>query len=248
MRHIVVGVGQIGSAILECLHLHGGCAAGVDIGDAYDGTCEYLHICFPGDLADFESAVCAYIERFRPIVCIIHSTVMPGTTDTIQDHCACLMAYSPVRGRHGRLVEDLHDFTKFVGAPLIEAAHAAAAGLLEAGFRVEVAKDAISLEIGKLFQTTYTGVLVAWAQEMKRYCDAVGADFMQAQMMCEMPNLPHVVHQPGFIGGHCIISNLEILDRIMSGLFTEAIRVSNKATNENFSGGRLWPIPFRQDK
>ncbi len=249
VRHIVVGLGEVGSAILECLVLHRNDVMGVDVEDRHEGTCEYLHICFPGDLEGFNEAVLGYIEEYSPGTCIIHSTVLPGTTREIQRRTTCLMAYSPVRGRHGQLVKDLHDFTKLVGAPLESAAHDAATSLIEAGFTVTVMKDAISLELGKLFQTTYTGILVAWAQEMQRYCDEVGADFMTAQRVNEMPNLPHVIHQPGFIGGHCIIPNTAVLDRIRpGGLFTNVVRLSNEDVESPGTPGRLWPIPYRQNK
>jgi UDP-N-acetyl-D-mannosaminuronate dehydrogenase len=249
LRHIIVGRGEVGAAIEKCLHLQSASVGWVDLEHDLDCQCTFLHICIPwGDA--FCDAVAERTEKHKPTVCIIHSTIVPGTTNDIYARSIVPVAYSPVRGRHGQdgqMVRDLLEFTKFVGSPSMEAAHVAADGLLECGFTVKVASNATVLELAKLFQTTYTGVLVAWAQEMKRHCDELDVDFMESQLLNEMPNLPHVAHQPGFIGGHCVIQNTFILDRVMEGLFTNVIRASNELET-NRPTERLWPIPYRQDR
>jgi len=102
MRHIVVGMGEIGTALYQCLMMNGHAPGRVDIESAYaSGPSEYLHICIPGTLPEFLDVVAGYIEEYGPRVCIIHSTVNPGTTDALQEMVRRYVAYSPVRGRHG---------------------------------------------------------------------------------------------------------------------------------------------------
>ena len=249
-RHLIVGRGEVGSAIEECLHLSNVKVDWADLNHDAEGTYPYLHICIPWS-DTFCDTVTARIKKHAPIVCIIHSTVLPGTTDRIQDSTSTPVAYSPVRGRHGQMVHDLIEFIKYVGAPNIVGAQIAANALFECGFTVKVTSSARVLELAKLFQTTYTGVLVAWAQEMQRYCNELGVNFVESQLLNEMPNLPHVIHRPGFIGGHCVIQNTVILDEIAEGLFTQAIRTSNELVG-SYQGEqpqkRLWPIPYRQNR
>ena len=249
-RHLIVGRGEVGSAIEECLHLSNVKVDWVDLDHDIEGAYPYLHICIPWS-DTFCDTVMARIKKHTPIVCIIHSTVLPGTTDHIQAQLQTPVAYSPVRGRHGQMVHDLIEFIKYVGAPNIESAQAAANALFECGFTVKVTSNARVLELGKLFQTTYTGLLVAWAQEMQGYCDELDVNFIESQLLNEMPNTPKVIHRPGFIGGHCIIPNTVILDEIAEGLFTQVIRTSNELVG-SYQGEqpqkRLWPIPYRQNR
>jgi UDP-N-acetyl-D-mannosaminuronate dehydrogenase len=249
LRHIIVGRGEVGVAIEKCLHLQGANVGWVDLKRDLDCQCTFLHICIPWS-DTFCDTVVERAEKHRPTACIIHSTVVPGTTNDIYGRTTVLVAYSPVRGRHGQdeqMVRDLLEFTKFVGSPSAEASRIAAAGLLECGFTVKVASSATVLELAKLFQTTYTGILVAWAQEMNRLCDELGVDYVESQALNEMPNLPHVIHQPGFIGGHCIIPNTFILDQVGESLFTEVVRMSNQLET-NRPSNRLWPVPYRQSR
>jgi hypothetical protein len=48
------------------------------------------------------------------------------------------------------------------------------------------------------------------------------------QFMEEVSYLPPVVFQPGYIGGHCVIPNINLLEQLRDSMFTEAIRASNE--------------------
>jgi UDP-N-acetyl-D-mannosaminuronate dehydrogenase len=79
-----------------------------------------------------------------------------------------------------------------------------------------------------LIETTYLGVLIAWAQETNRFCRAAGADYDDVmQMMREIDYLPPVVFQPGFIGGHCVIPNTYLLEQVRPSPFIDVMRSSN---------------------
>jgi hypothetical protein len=84
------------------------------------------------------------------------------------------------------------------------------------------------LEIAKLFETTYFGLLIAWAQEMDRFHESLGTDYWESlRFVEEIDFLPPVGFQPGFIGGHCVMPNLELLDQVRRSPFVDAIRASN---------------------
>jgi hypothetical protein len=84
-------------------------------------------------------------------------------------------------------------------------------------------------ELAKLTETTYFGVMIAWAQEVERYCDLYGVDYDEvASIYEEVPFFPPVKYFPGVIGGHCVMSNIEILRQTISSDILQAIEESNR--------------------
>lgn len=252
IENFVIGLGQIGRPLQKILGCEGWDAQDRPIGVL--PTVRFLHICFPYS-ETFTDHVINYARRCDARHVVVHATVLPGTTRTIQRELLsgdapsrCGVAYSPVRGRHGDMERDMMYFTKFVASENCLAASAVAACLAAAGFKVQIHPDPTALELSKIFQTTATGVQVAFAQEMARYCGEIGVDFMDAQALLDTPNLPHVTHQPGFIGGHCIIQNLDFLDAIRHSQLVEWIDLSNEMQKAKHGREeeRLYPIPLRQ--
>ena len=84
-------------------------------------------------------------------------------------------------------------------------------------------------ELAKLTETTYFGLLIAWAQEVERYCDLTGQDYDEiASFYEEIPFLPPVRYFPGVIGGHCVMSNIDILGRLVDSDLLTAVVTSNE--------------------
>lgn len=207
MRQVVIGAGEVGTALAEVL----GCDV-VDI-DGHQGTADVLHIAFPWS-AGFDAAVTGYRDRYGAGLVVIHSTVPVGTSDRLD------AVHSPVTGRHPNLAPSLRRFAKWFGGRR----SAEAAGLFtRAGVRVRCVEDARATEAMKLWQTLQFGWLVALEKEAHRYAFEQGIDFatMYAAgnetyndgyaLMGEPWRLPVVAHMPGPIGGHCIIPNARIL-------------------------------------
>lgn len=251
IENFVIGLGQIGEPLREILGCEGW---DLDSPSCPNPSARCLHICFPYSEL-FVTQVASYAHLCGARNVIVHSTILPGTTERLQRELQpgapvhCDAVYSPVRGRHGHMERDMLYFTKFVASPHDQAAVNAAACLAAAGFRVQVHPDPTALELSKLFQTTATAVQVALAQEMDRYCTDLGVDFMDAQALLDMPNLPHVIHQPGFIGGHCLMANLDLLREINARRnVVDWIGDSNSLRQavHGCEEERLYPIPRRQ--
>jgi len=225
--NIVIGLGEVGKPLLDMIRWHVK-AYGRDIenADIPDRPASTLHICYPYS-DEFADITADYIKQYQPKLCIIHSTVVPGTTEAIE--ADCLMAYSPVRGRHLEMHFDLKIYNKFVAGTTREALSQAVKCLNQARFNVVTMTSIKALELAKLIETTYSGLLITFAQELERFCQTVGVDREEVlDFTAEVEYLPDHLFHPGVIGGHCIISNTYLMDAVKSSAFVDAIRDSNE--------------------
>ena len=79
-------------------------------------TVDVLHVCYPFEIKDFIGETARYIELYKPALAIVNSTVAIGTTRAIGQRTSVAVVHSPIRGKHARMLEELHRYTKFVGA------------------------------------------------------------------------------------------------------------------------------------
>src|SRR5579859_5224537 len=133
-RTLVVGLGEVGGAIAAILERKETVLRHdiepVEIKEPIG----VMHLCIPfQSQIQFQNAALLYIETFRPRLTIIHSTVLPGTTRSIGEKSGAAIAYSPVRGKHVRMEEDLLRYAKFVAAPSANDAERAKEHLTSAG-------------------------------------------------------------------------------------------------------------------
>jgi UDP-N-acetyl-D-mannosaminuronate dehydrogenase len=226
---VVVGLGEVGKPLFELLSRHHD-TVGVDISPV--GLIEHiniLHVCYPFEIKDFIGETARYIERFKPALTIINSTVGIGTTRAIGDRTGTAVVNSPVRGKHVRMLEELRHYVKFVGAADPEAGEQAAKHFQSAGLKTKVLSSPEASELAKLTETTYFGLMIAWAQEIERYCDQTGADYDEViSFYEEIKFFPPVKYFPGVIGGHCVMPNIKILSKANRSLILEAIELSNQ--------------------
>jgi hypothetical protein len=83
-------------------------------------------------------------------------------------------------------------------------------------------------ELAKLTETTYFGLLIAWAQEIERYCDQSGQNYDEVVSFYEeIHYLPASKYFPGIIGGHCVMPNINILQGCGPSVILKAILASN---------------------
>ena len=71
--------------------------------------------------------------------------------------------------------------------------------------------------------------MIAWAQEVERYCDQAGQSYQEVvSFYDEIKFFPPIKYFPGVIGGHCVMPNIALLSKYTDSMLLEAIQVSNE--------------------
>jgi UDP-N-acetyl-D-mannosaminuronate dehydrogenase len=249
---LVVGLGEVGKPLYTILKRREGSTIGIDIEPAQVAEpIGIMHICFPFiDSTQFQSAVLGYVLKYAPKVVVINSTAVPGTTRQIESETGVPCVYSPVRGKHTKMVDELLTYVKFVAGTNAQATEQVREHFKTAGMSSEIMSTPEGLELAKLLETTYFGLLIAWAQEMNRFAETVDADYLEVgKFFREIAYLPDVLFQPGYIGGHCVMPNIALLQRRFESEILEVIKRSNEerkaelaAKEERGSNERLKPL------
>lgn len=225
----IIGFGQIGKAIakfytnpkIKDLNRDDG-LKGVDV----------LNICIPYS-ENFVKEVKKEIETIKPKLTIIHSTVEPGTTKKIGG----MVVHSPVRGIHPDLFVGINKMVKYIGADMLEAGVMAEEHIRSLGIKPKAFGPSIITELGKILDTTYYGLCIAWHGEMKKVCDKLKVDFSQAvtdfnktynegYIKLGKENVVRPVLYPpreDKIGRHCVIQNTKILKKYFDSLAIDLI-------------------------
>src|SRR5208282_598409 len=169
---VVVGLGEVGRPLFELLSKSHR-TVGVDIAPVGEevGETDFLHVCYPFQIGGFVAETVRYIKRFQPKITVINSTVSVGTTRLIAESTGTTVVNSPVRGKHARMLEELKHYTKFVGASDPATAAEAARHFESVGLKVKILSSPEATELATPTETTYFGLMIAWAQELERYCD-----------------------------------------------------------------------------
>ena len=248
---LVIGLGEIGRALFEVLKEKGNFTVyGLDSdktkmqaihqdANKLPKKIDTMHICLPcKDQFSFIDTVSCYASQFKPDLLIMNSTVPPGTTKKTRYYCSCLVAHSPMRGVHKspeHMRWELKRWTKYVGGTDPQAAEAASVHFKKAGLKVKTLKSSAETELAKLLETTYRAWMIACFQEMHRISRASGADFDDAVDFLEDTHrvrLDRPIMFPGFIGGHCLIPNTELLLQSYNSEFLNLILKSNQKRKE----------------
>lgn len=227
-KNVVTGLGEIGLPILQLLSTRN-LTVGYDINPTimdkkkfqkYENLkTTFLHICIPFS-DNFIKNVISLYERFNPETIVIHSTISPGTTLKLQSKLAVPIIYSATRGIHKRMLHDLKRYTKFFAiesdAPKRELASFEYVKLMKkAGVKTKQMSTPLTLELAKIVvDTSYYGWLINYAQlsNMIAIQHKVNYDEMWSfsdEIHKFLGNRPKMF--PGFIGGHCVIPNLDLI-------------------------------------
>lgn len=227
----ILGYGEVGRAI-EKLYPSIVKIKDLDRDDGLQGV-KYLHICLPFTDSFVKDAI-DYITEYSPEYVIIHSTVLPGTTNCIEEAVQSKVIHSPIRGIHPNLYEGLITFVKYIGSNID--CTEVVEHLNELGVTTKVVNTPETSELAKLLSTTYYGLCIAWHGEMKTMCDSLGVDFSEAVTDWNSSynegytnlDMDHVVrpvlYPPAKIGGHCILPNVDILSKVFSSKALDLIK------------------------
>ncbi|MDP3725387.1 MAG: hypothetical protein Q8R20_02880 [Nanoarchaeota archaeon] len=226
--HLIIGAGVVGAALRKILVPY----YEVVIRDREGGVAGpfyVIHIAYPWT-KNFLRDTKKYIKEYDPKLAIIHSTVPVGTARKI----GRIAVASPIRGDHPGLEKRLKTFVKYFGG----ARARSAAGIFSTiGIKTKICKNAETVELLKILDTTYYAWNIVFCKEVKRICDNMNLDFD------EVYTIPNTDYNEGYkklgksnvirpilkpvsgpIGGHCLIPNAGLLD----DWITKAIRERNK--------------------
>lgn len=211
-KNIVVGLGEVGSAIQQIFT-----AEGHDwkSGSMHERQFDYLHICFPYS-DSFVDDVKEYQRLCQPKYTIVHSSVPVGTSRK------CDAIHSPVRGLHPNLERGVRTFSKFIGG---KDASNVADLFRRVGLKVILFDKQETTEAMKLFDTQYYLECVRFCKRVKEFCDANELNFHEVYTLgnhtynegyAELGHKEYVrpVLQPIMteIGGHCLLPNEVLLE------------------------------------
>jgi len=226
MTDIILGMGEVGSTLFDLLTERGFDCVGIDKDTSkcknYSKNTsienpEYLHVCIPGELNEFEEIITIWIKKFENLTAvIIHSTVKPGTTKILQNKFELPILFSPVRGVHRRFLDDIKKYTKFISTDKKEIDQKIKTDLENRFQKIQWMSTTKTAELAKiLVDTTYYGWLINYAQITKMICDKEKVDFDEMWKFADeihenLGNRPKMY--PGIIGGHCVIPNLSLVE------------------------------------
>ena len=227
-KDIVAGLGEIGLPILKLLSKKEN-VIGYDLNKKLmdekkllrleNVKTRFLHIAIPVN-KNFNINVIHLEKEFQPRCIIIHSTVSPGTTEQLQKKLKIPLIFSATRGIHKRMIKDLQRYTKFFAisknAPKKEwAIREYRKTMKKCGIKTQQMSKPETLELAKILcDTSYLGWLINYAQLTNTIAIKHNVDFDEMWTFSDeiheaLGNRPKMF--PGFIGGHCVIPNLDLI-------------------------------------
>ena len=227
-KDVVAGLGEIGYPILKLLSKKQ-TTVGYDIDKSsmneskfktlQDTQTSFLHIAIPVT-TKFDSNILQLYKKFKPECIVIHCTISPGTTERIQKKLNIPLIYSATRGVHKTMLKDIKRYTKFFtiskNAPKKQwAIKTFSRKMKNCGVKTRQMSTPETLELGKILcDTSYLGWLINYAQLTNMIAIQYNIDYDEMWTFSDeihkfLGNRPKMY--PGFIGGHCVIPNLDLM-------------------------------------
>lgn len=227
---LLVGHGSVGQAIDD--HIRNTLPAAIV--NVYDTKLDYIpthihydfiHVTIPylNDYQYLKGLEFVWQEAEADTIIILQSTLSPLILRKLQSlpHPQTIY-YIPVRVRE----DEMHDTIMkpiWLVAPVQYSDQAIADYLDTLHIRYEFFQDACALAYGKLMETTWSGMQIAFVQFMKQYCDKHRMDFEEAyykywdysgipvdcRKIEDLGYEPRPIFYPGIIGGKCIMQNID---------------------------------------
>ena len=244
-KDIVAGLGEIGLPILKILS-HTKNVLGYDIDEKLmnmskfekfeKNPTSFLHIAIPFN-KKFKTNEISLSKKFQPECIVIHSTISPGTTTQLQKKLTIPIIYSATRGVHRQMIKDLKRYTKFYSlsssAPKKQwAAKVFSKKMKLAGIKTKQMSKPETLELAKIIcDTSYLGWLVNYAQISNLIAQKYNVNYDEMWTFSDeihalLGNRPKMF--PGFIGGHCVIPNLQLIDNQTLNMIKEINNIYDK--------------------
>ena len=227
-KNVVVGLGEIGSPISKLLEKKS-LVVGYDLDKKLmnfkkfkkleNTDTLFLHVCIP-HTKNFKKNVLQLIKKFKPEIVVIHSTISPNTTSSLQSVCDIPIMYSATRGVHKRMLTDLKRYTKYFAisknAPKKKMAITEFKKSMKlCNVKTKQMEKPETLELAKIIcDTSYLGWLINYAQLSNMIAIQYNVNYDEMWSFSDeihklLGNRPKMY--PGFIGGHCVIPNLDLM-------------------------------------
>jgi len=227
-KDVVAGLGEIGLPILK-LFSKKSITVGFDINEKLMNSSKFkkfesyptsfLHIAIPVS-KNFSSNIISLSKKFSPECIVIHSTIGPGTTKVLQKKLNIPIIYSATRGVHRSMQKDLKRYTKFFAissnAPKNKwATSTFVKKMKKCGIKTKKMSKPETLELAKIIcDTSYLGWLINYSQVSNVIAKNYGVNYDEMWSFSDeihkfLGNRPKMY--PGYIGGHCVIPNLELI-------------------------------------
>ena len=237
MKGLVIGAGEVGTAVYKIAKDHFPTFIR-DIDEINEKGFGILHICYPFS-SKFVEITKEYIERYDPLVTVVHSSIEVGTTDRLGSH----VVYSPVRGRHPNLEREIKIYRKFVSGRSSHDVGIVAEYFRKCGLKVHTDFNPITVELSKLLSNIHMGIEIAWRQEVERIMRKFYADssvyesweesYRDGYEILEHKNLIRSHMKPDPIGGHCILPCTNILrEQFPSKILDFIVESNNEVLRE----------------
>ena len=237
-KDVVAGLGEIGTPILKLLSKNYD-IVGYDINPKLmnqkkfnkfsDVKTSFLHVAIPVS-PKFENHIVQLNKKFNPECIVIHSTISPGTTGKLQKKINVPIIYSATRGVHKRMIKDIQRYVKFFAlspnAPEKKwASETYSKKMKKSGIKTKKMSKPETLELAKIIcDTSYLGWLINYSQISNQLAQSYDVDYDEMWSFSDeihkfLGNRPKMF--PGYIGGHCVIPNLELINNETLGLIKE---------------------------
>lgn len=219
---LVIGVGEIGTGLKQLFEKNNVAVAGIDLDSTRcfgsPKNITQLHICIPYS-STFINSVQAFYEKWTPDSWIIHSTIKPGTTKILHDcYPQSILVYSPVRGVHARMLQDLERYTKFYSSYSgVDPSSFLECFKEDCNLRVQSYSTPLALELAKIvLGTSYYGWIIAYGQLVDKICTSYNLNYDELWAFTDeihqaLGNRPKTYVDPKGISGHCVIQNLDLI-------------------------------------
>lgn len=262
MKVLFIGLGEVGWALHEIFVQSGQFDVyGLDTNpemmkraNAREPTesMNVIHICIQDSSQNhqrFLEIIQEYVKKYMPQLLIINSTVIPHTTEVIAVTVNANVVHSPCWGTHishEYMVSEQLRWWKLIGPTNLKAGKMAYDHFQAAGFKPKLLNTSLDTEIAKIAETTYGGWMITYFQELERLCKEEGADYLSVA-----GNLGdiHVIEKyhpywfPDVIRGHCIIQNIDLIEKIHPQLlWISVIKKSNEKREEEVKDNKTKQI------